>query len=385
MDRNINKISMADNKLSVAAVGNVGSMKEMRQALLSRYAAFVPDQLERVAIVGSAGEGARFANICRDVGIEIVGIFESNTGRVGKWVAGKVVSLLESIERLDRDIPVVLASHRLLGPSDRMHYLGFRHVAPLAALQIIAPTIFPPHMFYDGWLEDLDENRDRYDDLRDALADDLSRQTLDAVINFRRSLDVEQIRPLIDWEVYNPDGLIRLADDEVYVDGGAYEGDTINLFIDRVDGRYERALGFEPDTATYENFKANFAGEPRVEPINRGLYDHTGTLRFDDAGTRGSIIVDSGGVEIKVTSLDEVLDGDRVTYIKMNIEGAELKALEGARQSIAQWQPKLAISAYHRPTDLWEIPALIRSLHLDYKLYLRQHDGGVIETVIYAL
>jgi uncharacterized protein YqjF (DUF2071 family) len=76
---------------------------------------------------------------------------------------------------------------------------------------------------------------------------------------------------------------------------------------------------------------------------------------------------------------------ERVTFIKMNIEGAEIDALKGAARTIRRWQPKLAISAYHRPSDLWRIPRLVRWLSESYGLYLRQHDGGVIETVLYGL
>jgi hypothetical protein len=68
----------------------------------------------------------------------------------------------------------------------------------------------------------------------------------------------------------------------------------------------------------------------------------------------------------------------------MNIEGSEIEALQGAAQSIRRWNTKLAISVYHRPTDLWQIPELVRSLNPDYRFYLRQHDGGIIETVLYA-
>ena len=74
-----------------------------------------------------------------------------------------------------------------------------------------------------------------------------------------------------------------------------------------------------------------------------------------------------------------------MTYIKMNIEGAEIDALKGAAGSIARWTPKLAIAVYHRPSDLWQIAEVVRGLNPNYDLYLRQHDGGVIETVLYAL
>ena len=84
-------------------------------------------------------------------------------------------------------------------------------------------------------------------------------------------------------------------------------------------------------------------------------------------------------------SHDEVLAGQRASYIKMNIEGAEIDALHGAHRTIEHWLPKLAISVYHRPSDLWRIPQLVRELGSRYALFLRQHDGGVIETVLYAI
>ena len=69
----------------------------------------------------------------------------------------------------------------------------------------------------------------------------------------------------------------------------------------------------------------------------------------------------------------------------MNIEGAEIDALYGARKTIERWTPKLAVSVYHRASDLWQIPEIVHEFSPDYELYLRQHDGGVIETVLYAI
>ena len=86
-----------------------------------------------------------------------------------------------------------------------------------------------------------------------------------------------------------------------------------------------------------------------------------------------------------VTTIDEVLGERRLTYVKMNIEGAEIDALQGGRNAIRKWQPRLALSIYHRPSDLWRIPQLVLELDPGYRLYLRQHDGGIIETVLYAL
>lgn len=361
------------------------SVEALRDGLRARYPAFSRDALERLAVVGSAGEAARLVEACGAAGIEIAGVYDSNTARFGKSLGGHMIELFEAIEALDRETPVVICTHRILGPCDRLAYLGFESYVPLGALQVMHPELFEPHMFYAGWMEDLFEHRDRYLALPEMLADELSRETLDRILQFRLSFDVQCIRPIIDWNVYYPQGIISCGDEEVYVDGGAYAGDTVNMFINRTDGRFRRVLAFEPDPKTFVELRDNFRHDDRVEPIESGLFSRSGSLHFDDAGTRGSILVESGGIEIPVTRLDEILNGDPVTYIKMNIEGAELDALQGAARSIASWHPKLAISGYHRPSDLWQVPFAIRDLHPGYRLYLRQHDGGVIETVVYAV
>jgi FkbM family methyltransferase len=208
----------------------------------------------------------------------------------------------------------------------------------------------------------------------------------DAVMEFRQTLDPFALRPVVsEDDLYAPQGLFTFADDEVYVDAGTYDGDTIRSFIARVGGRFKAVYGFEPDPVTFEKLKANFRDEPRVHPVHAGVYSRTGTLRFRDDASRGAIFASDGETEMPVTTIDDVLGDARLTYVKMNIEGAEIDALHGATRAIRKWKPKLAISVYHRPSDLWRIPELVLELNPDYQLYLRQHDGGIIETVLYAL
>ncbi len=362
-----------------------GGPAGLRAALLDRHPAFDPARLERLAIVGAAGEGQRLAAICRACAIAVAAIADDDPAKIGTLIAGVPVIPTARLAELDRALPVVIASHRVLKAAERLRGQGFNNVAPFALLQVLDPAQFPPHMFYDGLLEDLWRNRERYRALAGRLADDRSRSVLDAALGYRLTLDPTPLAPVVEWDLYNPAGLLSYGEDEVYVDAGAYDGDSIRLFIERVGGRYARILAFEPDKNTFKRLAANFAGEPRIEPINAGLHRRSATLHFDNAGTRGSILVGSGGIEVPVVGLDDVLKGDRVTYIKMNIEGAEIEALRGARDSIRRWWPKLAISAYHHPADLWQIIETISEIEPDYRLYLRQHDGGINETVVYAL
>lgn len=359
------------------------SVGAMRDALLARNPALAPLQLKRLAILGAGPEGQRLAGLCARHGIEVAAVYDGNAAKRGLPVGPCQVVPSDALGSLNRNVPVIIASHRVLGGMDLLRGLGFS-AAPLALLQVMAPDRFPPHMFYERFLEDLFENRLRYLELAAALADEESRRVLNGVIGYRLTLDPSELRSVIDWDLYGGGGLLRFGQDEVYVDGGSYDGDSVRMFIDHTGGKFERALAFEPDVATFRRLAKNFRHEPRVQAFNAGLHRKKAILRFANDGTRGAIFTDTGGVEVPVVGLDEVLNRERVSFIKMNIEGSELEALQGAERSIRTWKPKLAISVYHRSSDLWQIPKLVKTLNPAYQLNLRQHDGGVIETVLYA-
>lgn len=361
------------------------SIEGVRSWLADRDPEFLPGRLTRLIIVGAAEEGIRLSEICDKENITVQAHVDDHPQKQGMTIGKQVVTPLDSLEDVDPGVPVVIASHRVLKVMERLRRMGFQHVAPFGLLQVLNPETFPPHMFYSGLLEDLFDNAERYEELMECVADEMSQMVLDAVLGYRLTFDPRILAPIVEWDLYGPKNLIRYGDDEVYVDGGAYDGDSVRLFMDRVHGKFSRILAFEPDQETYRRLASNFKNDPTIETINAGLHRRRGTLRFDNAGTRGSIITESGQIEIPVVGLDEVLGKDRVTLIKMNIEGAEHEAIRGAENAIKTWGPKLSISLYHNPADLWSIPMEIAKMRSDYQFYIRQHDGGIIETVLYAL
>ena len=353
---------------------------------MAAYSGLDVATLQSLAIVGAAPEGRRLARICQDRGIKIAAVVDDDQSKRQTVVAGQPVMPVQTLASLQKTTPVVIASHRVLGVAQRVRDLGFTTVAPFAALQVLAPDIFHPHMFYENLLDDLVVHRAEIQALYGRLADDRSRRVLDAVIGFRRTLDPAVLQPVVtDHDLYAPEGLFAFSDDEVYLDGGSFDGDTVRTFIHRVHGKFSDVYAFEPDPVTFAKLQANFSNEPRVHPIHAGIYSSGGTLKFRDDASRGAIFAADGEIEMPVTTIDEVLGDKRLTYIKMNIEGAEIDALQGGRNAIRKWKPRLALSIYHRASDLWRIPQLVLELDMGYRLYLRQHDGGIIETVLYAL
>lgn len=370
---------------SLAQINSETKVEELRERLWESAPPFKLNRLRQLIIFGAGPEGRRLADICKSAGIEVVAIADDNQSKWGEQIGSVTVKPVSELDTIDRALPVIVASHRVLDASDRLRGRGFDYVRPFALLQVGAPTAFSPHMFYADVMEEMIENQAKYRALADLVADDKSREVLNAILSYRQSLDPGHLRPVLDADdLYAPKGLFQFSDDEVFVDGGSYDGDTINSFVQHVGDAYERIYGFEPDPITYQKLKVNFSHEPRIECIPAGLSDRSGTLRFRSDASRGAIFLDEGTEEIAVTTIDETVKGQRVSYIKMNIEGAEIDALNGAAETIRQWHPRLAISVYHRPSDLWAIPTLIRELNPDYELFLRQHDGGVIETVLYA-
>ena len=360
------------------------SLASLKDPLRRRYPFLDKSGLpERLAILGAGAEGRRLAEICARRDIEITAIFDNDATKRGIVIGNHRVAPSDAIGSLDRSVPVIIASHRVLGATLSLEAMGFQ-VAPFALLQVLAPEIFRPHMFYDGLIEDIYSNKACYLELAEKFSDEESVKVLDRVLGYRLTLDAKQLADVVDWDLYGFSGLLRFEDDEVYVDGGAFDGDSVRMFIDNVNGQYDRVLAFEPDPKTFGRLSNNLKEFPKVEVYNYGLHSARGTLGFNNDGSRGAIIAADGGCQVQVTSVDEVLNGDRASFIKMNIEGAELEALKGSAKTIATWRPKMAISVYHRPNDLYEIPKLVRELGSDYRLFLRQHDGGIIETVLYA-
>lgn len=369
----------------LSQIRSFDSIEGVRTWLAERYSDFVPERLTRLIIVGAADEGVRLSDICAKEGISVEAHVDDHPQKQGIMVGTQTIQPLDSLVEVDPEIPVVIASHRVLKVMERVGAMGFKRVAPFGLLEVLNPELFPPHMFYSGLLEDLVSNCERYVELMENVADEMSQLVLDAVLGYRLTFDPRVLSPIIEWDLYGAKNLIEYGSDEVYVDGGAFDGDSVRLFLDRVHGKFSRVLAFEPDQETFKRLAQNFSDNPKIEAINAGLHRCKGVLRFDNAGTRGSIFTDTGAVEIPVVGLDEILGSDRVTFIKMNIEGAELEALRGGEQAIRAWGPKLGISLYHNPSDLWKLPQEARALRSDYKLYIRQHDGGIIETVLYAL
>lgn len=233
-------------------------------------------------------------------------------------------------------------------------------------------------------LEDRCRNGDFYN-AREILGDDKSRRVFDFVtVGFANG--GVWFRPVFEENPYfNNDVIPNIRDDEHYVDAGACRGEEMaRLAVS--NPKYGSITAFEPDGRYFPSLVSTF-NDQRIKLRRQGLSDANGTLYINDTGVCARLTVGStctGGKRVEVVRLDDS-DVNNASLIKMDIEGLEEAALRGAQRVIGTLRPRLAISAYHKVSDIFVLSRLIHELQDDYRLYLRHHSSYASGTVLYAV
>jgi FkbM family methyltransferase len=192
-------------------------------------------------------------------------------------------------------------------------------------------------------------------------------------------------------EQYCLPGVVEPGPGWITLDVGAYKGETAIWLADR-SGRDGAVYAFEPDPSVAGTLTANIernrsAGQSRICVVPYGVGATPGKQSFAGVVGGASHVDDTGDMTIDVTTIDRAVDElrvDHVDFIKMDIEGGEVDALRGAKETLRRFSPRLAISVYHRPNDLPDIARKILETRPDYSLYLSHKSPNWDETVLFA-
>ncbi len=221
---------------------------------------------------------------------------------------------------------------------------------------------------------------------RTAFTDSLSRQTLDAIMLYRLTWDSRYIAAIARPEkaIYFEPDTMPLSDHEILVDGGAYDGDTVRDFITKTNGRYNHIHAFEIDPVNCDNFTFKTQDIERLNLHRVGLWNEQTEMGIEYRQDNGSRISKTSTTVVPFNAIDD-MDLGPVSLIKLDVEGAEVQALQGATKLIANHKPKLAICAYHKADDFQTILDTLSDLHDDYRLTLRHYSPIIFDSVLYAL
>ncbi len=264
------------------------------------------------------------------------------------------------------------------------------------SFKFIHPKVFLIDNYYQGLIKRnlnykyFKENYSSFLETYNWLEDEKSKKTMEDYLRGHIELSNFPMKDV--WETadvdkqYFPEDIIQLSGDEVFVDCGAYTGDTLDNFLRRVKS-FKKYYALEPDVRRYDELKPKLI--ENVIHIPKGAWDKKEQQYFSLENECGEIADGAGRdyIEVSVDRIDNIIDekSDKITFIKMDIEGAELRALHGAEKVIKKDKPTLAVCVYHKREDLITIPQYIKKLVPDYKLYLRAHFVYASELVLYAV
>lgn len=294
----------------------------------------------------------------------------------------KIFSFEELKERLPK-MTVLVAMRNPKPVLAELSTFGFTDVY-IATVNIFS---FDTELRYTGQPQKLEEMERSICSVLTLLKDEISRRTVCQTVAKWFDEAHEEI-DCIDQQYGVPD-IISLSEMEHFVDVGAYDGDTIDAFLKMTRNRYAHIYAFEMDkynlSKLYQKAKSNpHWNEKRITIYPYGLSDKDETVCYAANGMC-SAISKMGNETAQLRCLDNVMQNVPVSFIKMDIEGAEPLALAGAANTIRRNRPKLAICTYHKAEHLWQIPEQILALCPDYRFYFRHHGPDEADTVCYAI
>ena len=353
------------------------------------YKDYLMEQKERnleLYLFGFGGFGQAAADSLLDHNVDITYFVDNDEKKLGKQYRGiECISFQHFLEKKDKVFLIVAVGNPLsiIEQLDRYEIKNYNVM------------ISPYKLVFDDTLKnmELSDVSLKLKTVASLLEDSRSLNVLQNIIEswYKVSYNKELFLEIYEGNQYFCKDIISLDENSVFVDCGAFIGDSLESFLVNVsDSNFSKAFLFELNDFTCEELQSNIKQwcspdvQRKIKVITKGVSDENVEFFYSPSGSSSS--VRGGGIsKAKIVRLDDELANERVSLVKMDIEGSEAAAIKGCEKLIKKYKPALAICVYHKVTDLWELPLLIKSFVPEYKLYLRHHSKTQIETVLYAV
>ncbi len=336
---------------------------------------------KKIVLYGMGNGADKILSVCERYGIEICDFFASDGFVRGHEFHGKrVLSYSETKEKYGVDNIIVLLSFASSLPDvlDNIYRIAEECELYAPDVPVYGDEIFN-FEFYTN-------NLDKINKAREQFSDEESKRIYDNIIKYKLYGNINYLR---DAES-SPDECYREILDaktiKTSADLGAYNGDSIRELMGYAEN-LKRVVAFEPDRRNFRKLTewASCVDGVEITPCNLGAWSREEVLYFDGSGNRNASMTQNTSVfsdainqrkkkiiEVQVNSLDNILLGERVDYIKYDVEGSEYEALCGSEKTIKKYSPKLLVSLYHRSADIFSLPLFIKEMNSEYSLYLRR-------------
>jgi len=265
----------------------------------------------------------------------------------------------------------------------RLDAMGFNNINYLSLCKYSSLDLIEPPFIMD-FSQDFQKNHTEYEKVYKLLADEKSKTIFTKVLNFKISFDYDFM------EGFTNDHEGQYFDKEIlpdlknisFLDGGGYVGDTATEVIKNYPD-FKKIYLIEPISENLRIAKRELGHYDNIEFVPFGLGKQKETLFFNEEKSFSSMY-GKGTQSVEVDTIDNIAK-EKVDYIKLDIEGAEQDAIEGAKETIKRDHPILAICIYHKAEDWYKIPQNILAIRSDYRIYLRHYMEGIFESVMYFI
>jgi FkbM family methyltransferase len=359
-------------------------------------------ELTNVYIFGTSAIAQILHDEFNKLGIEVIGFIDNFKKEENSYILNKKIFNPNDLIHEKDNISVIIASTaHCKAIINQLEKLNFKTIIPYYVIwaNILSFEDNQTHRYELSLtekfhlkllkFEDLIVNKDKYLSLYKYFDDNKSLKTLDNLMKYRITLDgsyLLEIYDSINLQYFDSE-IIKFGENEIFVDGGCYHGENSIQFIQNTNSTYKKILLFDPDLKNLQQAKYYLKDYKNIEFYSKGLFNEKTTIKFSHGKEGASKISEEEDDDENVTLID-LIDlnsfDDKITFIKMDIEGAEKQAIIGAEKHLRN-NVKLAICIYHKIEDIYEIPKLIKEINPNYKFYLRHYSPSFVETVLYAV
>ena len=346
---------------------------------------------ETLVLFGSGNLGRKIASYFKDKGFKIACFADNDKLKHSTVIDGIIVySPAIANDKFAKDNPTWVVTiwspgHSFKKTFDQLNQLGIQNIVPVNNIfQIFSKDLLP---YYHFELPEYYINaKAKINEAYSYLIDDESKNQFCKQLKARVGYSFNELPDPTTINQYFPEDIIQLSEPEIFLDCGAFIGDTLSDYLEYAKVPFKKYICLEPDPQNLIVLNKNISAKNlnNVHVLEIAVGNENAELKFDATGGGGAGLSDTGSIIVECKRIDDYFN-EEITFIKFDIEGAELSALKGAHNTIHRYKPKLAVCIYHLPNDLWEIILFIKKQFPFYDLSVRSHQYDGLDFVLYAI